>query len=374
MRHDGAELGFPFVDYSGTTAAIEALADVSAGATAYSTDDLVNGFYNGTSWVWGLRLIGSGWALDGGGNARGVGAIDLQTTRNADTQVASGDGSIIVGGSYNTASSINCIVIGGTNNIASANYVGYGGCVVVGGSNNTASSDYGNATIVGGSNNTASNFRSTIVGGDSNTASGVGSFIGGGQSNTASGFYSIISGGDSNISSGHKSVIGGGSANTCSGNYSGILSGKDGKADKFAQQTQSSTKFQVLGDAQRSTLVSLKKTANNTPTELFLNNDAERVTIASDTTWMFEIHVVARRIDADNESAAYHFMGCIDNNAGTTALVGSVTKTTVAEDTAGWDCNVTADDANDALIITATGENAKTIQWVATIFLTETTG
>ena len=84
--------------------------------------------------------------------------------------------------------------------------------------------------------------------------------------------------------------------------------------------------------------------------------------------------VVARRVDADNESAAYEFVGCIDNNAGTTALVGSVTTTVVAEDTVGWDCAVTADNTNDALIITVTGEANKTIRWGARIELTEVTG
>jgi len=35
---------------------------------------------------------------------------------------------------------------------------------------------------------------------------------------------------------------------------------------------------------------------------------------------------------------------------------------------------VTADNANDALVITAIGEAGKTIQWVARIELVETTG
>ena len=98
------------------------------------------------------------------------------------------------------------------------------------------------------------------------------------------------------------------------------------------------------------------------------------MTIASDTTYAFRILLVARRTNADNESAAYEFVGCIDNNAGTTALVGSVTKTVIAEDTSAWDADVTADNTNDALIITVTGENSKTIYWVATVWTVEVTG
>lgn len=340
MINDGVVVGFPLVDYSSTTAAIEALTGVSAGATAYSTDDLVNGFYNGTVWVWGLRLIGSGWALDGGGNARGVGAVDLQTTRASADQVASGNYCVIVGGSNNTASGIYCAIIGGHNN--------------------TASSIYG----------------SFVGAGYSNDASGDGSAILAGFNNTVSGPYSSIINGKNNTITGERSFIGGGSYNIITNAYGSILCAFQAKSDKRGQTVKSSFNFSAQGDAQSSQLTSGCKTTNNTPEELFLDGDggSQRITIASDTTWMFHIMVTARRTDADNESAAYNFIGCIDNNAGTTASVGSVTKTVVAEDTAGWDCNVTADDTNDALVITATGETSKTIQWVATIHLTETTG
>lgn len=47
-----------------------------------------------------------------GGNARGINAIDLQKSRDAPTQVASGDYSVILGGNKNTASANNTIVAG----------------------------------------------------------------------------------------------------------------------------------------------------------------------------------------------------------------------------------------------------------------------
>ena len=47
--------------------------------------------------------------------------------------------------------------------------------------------------------------------------------------------------------------------------------------------------------------------------------------VDTDTTWAFDILIVARRTDADNESAAYEIKGCIDNNAGAVALVSAVT-------------------------------------------------
>lgn len=88
----------------------------------------------------------------------------------------------------------------------------------------------------------------------------------------------------------------------------------------------------------------------------------------------FDITNAARRTDADNESAAYKLEGCIDRNGATTALVGSVTKTVIAEDDADWDVTAEADDTNEALVIKVTGEAGKTIRWVARIELTEVNG
>ena len=70
----------------------------------------------------------------------------------------------------------------------------------------------------------------------------------------------------------------------------------------------------------------------------------------------------------------YLITGGIDNNAGTTALVGSVTTTTVAEDTAAWDVTATADDTNDGINVLVTGEASKTIRWVARAEIAEVCG
>jgi hypothetical protein len=101
-----------------------------------------------------------------------------------------------------------------------------------------------------------------------------------------------------------------------------------------------------------------------------------QVILPNDSTYAFTILVVARRTDADNESAGYEFKGVVDRNgaANTTAIVGTVTKTVLAEDTSAWDCNVTADTTNGGLAVTVTGEAAKTIRWVATAWTSEVTG
>lgn len=204
-------------------------------------------------------------------------------------------------------------------------------------------------------------------------ASGSGSVVGGGTSNTASGSNASVGGGSSNTASGNFSSIPGGSTNEATGIYA-IALGNSATARLRGQLALSSGKFGGTGDAQTSFLTLLGSTSDGTQTEIFLDGSSVRVTLESDTTWAFRLLIVGRRTDADNESAAYEFLGCIDNNAGTVALVGSLTKTVIAEDSAAWDATVEADDTNNALVIKVTGEAAKTIRWVASIWAVEVEG
>ena len=85
------------------------------------------------------------WSIQrGGGNLRGLHAVDLQSSRSGVTQVASGDYSVIGGGRNNTASSTYATVGGGQENTASGLIATVGG-----GFQNTASGDY--SAIPGGS-------------------------------------------------------------------------------------------------------------------------------------------------------------------------------------------------------------------------------
>ena len=97
------------------------------------------------------------------GNIRGSGAVDLSVSRNACSQVASGDFSVIGGGASNTASGGNSVICGGEQNSANGLYSS-----VCGGKNNNNLSDY--SIITNGISNTI-NSQSSI------------SFIGSGESN-----------------------------------------------------------------------------------------------------------------------------------------------------------------------------------------------
>jgi hypothetical protein len=144
------------------------------------------------------------WSIQrGGGNQRGLHAVDLQSARSAPTQVASGNYSVIGGGEGNTASD---------------NYATVGG-----GQENTASGAA--ATVGGGSSNAASGNSATVCGGESNIASGQHATVGGGSGNAASGNSATVCGGESNIASGAVATVGGGTYNIASGDYSAIPGG-----------------------------------------------------------------------------------------------------------------------------------------------------
>jgi hypothetical protein len=154
------------------------------------------------------------WSIQrGGGNQRGLHAVDLQSARSAATQVASGNYSVIGGGLNNTASGIGATVGGGGFNTASGSLY----ATVGGGLSNTASGAY--ATVGGGTSNTASSSYTTVGGGSLNTASGDLATVGGGFSNIASGQYATVGGGSNNTASGDFSVVPGGYGNIANANF-----------------------------------------------------------------------------------------------------------------------------------------------------------
>ena len=155
---------------------------------------------------------------DDGGNARGSDAVDLQRSRSAATQVASGDYSVIGGGQDNTASGPYATVRGGLGNIASD-----ASATIGGGAYNTASAPY--ATVIGGDSNTASGAYATVRGGLRDTASGDYATVGGGSYNTANGDYATVGGGSYNTANGAYATVIGGDSNTASGDYATVRGG-----------------------------------------------------------------------------------------------------------------------------------------------------
>jgi hypothetical protein len=149
-----------------------------------------------------------------GGNARGIYAIDLQSLRTLNTQVASGQNSVAIG-INNTSSGTSSVVLGGSNSASGAFSTIGGGTgnsvnnqwdVISGGRDNVANTGNGYASIGGGVANLVTSTYGTVSGGQTNTAStGTHATVVGGQSNVSSGQYAV-SGGFTNTASGQYSV------------------------------------------------------------------------------------------------------------------------------------------------------------------------
>ena len=217
------------------------------------------------------------------GDARGTDAVDLQILRDAATQVASGEQSVIGGGSRNTASAQYSTVGGGDSHIASGfastiagggentasgsqSFVGGGvlhvadgtNAAIVGGFQNRTGTDgafvgagafnggYGtNSAIVSGLNNIDSGDSGfigggewnlvvgtlgTIAGGSANRAMNINAFVGGGDSNTVWGEYGVVVGGTGNRALGRKSIVGGGDENVADAHYALVAGGNENYA------------------------------------------------------------------------------------------------------------------------------------------------
>lgn len=298
-----------------------------------------------------------------GGNARGTDAVDLQVTRGANTQVASGTRATICGGQNNTASNTEATICGGDGNTASAaeSFVG-------GGNGNTASGTQ--STVCGGFSNTASALYSTVSGGVGGTASGQASTVSGGNTQVASAYAATIAGGEINTASGQYSAVLGGANNISSGDYS-VATGVRVTVPLFGQKGHSSGMFASNGDCQVSELVWRRATTDATANvELFLDGSASRAVVPTSKSWMFSILLIARS-DAGLDSI-YTSVGVVRNNAGTVS-VNAVTTTEVYDGIGlpATPVTVDADDPNNALRIQVTGVAATNIRWVAFARLVE---
>ena len=251
---------------------------------------------------------------------------------------------------------------------------------VIGGAGaNAVSAGVAGATIGGGGdsglNNRVTDSYGTVAGGQGNRAGDglgtasdrTGATVGGGLLNTATGAEATIAGGRLNQANASGAAIGGGTGNVVSSAYGTIPGGIFARSSRYGQMSYASGGFVVEGDAQTSVHVSRQITADATARELFLDGVSSRLTINSGRSMCFDILIVAR--SSGGQSAAYRVHGLIENVAGTTTLVPppSPVVEVLGEDDAAWDVSVQADNANDALVIIATGNTGDIIRWVATV-------
>ena len=227
----------------------------------------------------------------------------------------------------------------------------------------TRSTNAISAVLLNPDGNNYANGEAAVAIGYSCQASGARSFaqgwkaIANGGQSVATGYETLASGSNAHVE-GQKCTASG--MNSHAGGYGSVasLNGAFARASSY---------IATPGDAQFQILEASNSTSNATPTELKLGGQyGSRISIATNSVWAFSILVVASTSNCA-QVAAYQFDGVIKNANGTVSIVGSVVKTVLGEDDAAWDCDVTADDTNKALAITATGKASTAIRWHAAI-------
>ena len=274
--------------------------------------------------------------LASGGNKRGTYAVDLQMSRTANTQVASGDYSFVVG-QNNTASAAQSSAIG-LGNTASGTYSFSAG---------VSNSSTGDGSIALGHSSTAASQAAAI-----------------GRSNTASGSQSIAIG-NSCTASGGQSISYGNYAHTW-----GITGRKSFASGRTA--------FGETGTAQYSKLILARTTTTITTGVLVTDpyssgtpSTTNQLILQNNNSVRFKGTIVARQTASTN-TAAWDIDGLIQrgaNAASTTLLVGNVN---LVQNTPAWGTpTLTADTTNGGLIITINSTVAVGIRWVCNLESTE---
>lgn len=270
-----------------------------------------------------------------GGNKRGANAVDLQTSRTAATQVASGTGSFVAG------------------------------------QNNTST---GQTSFAVGSSNTSANI-STFCAGDGNSATGQVSICLGSQ-NSASGL-TAFSIGRLNTASGDRSFAFG-----ISGVASGLASGAFGSfttTNGIQGQVAFGHNSNLLGGYQ-TTLTGLRiVTTGTTATRITADGASaattNQLTLRNNSVFKFQGRVVAYDMTT-LDAKEWDFSGLIKRGAAAanTSLVGTPSITSAFADTAAaaWTISIAADTTNGALAVNVQGAGANQIRWYVEIFSFET--
>ena len=284
-----------------------------------------------------------------GGNKRGTNAIDLQTSRSAATQVASGNEAVLLG-TLSRASGAASIALG---------------------NQATASDSYAFAASLA----TASGARSFAFGFNT-TASGAGAICLGSNassSSSASGDYSIVLG-QSNVASAPTSTAIGGQSNVASGTYSYASGFQSNTFGLIARQSRGAYNT-VSGDCQKSEFFLSVRTTGNTATTVTVNGGAaattNQVILSNNAAYRFKGSIVGKQSGSTNV-AAWDIDGFIVRGANAAATTLNVSNVTLVQNTPAWGTpTLAADTTNGGLRVQVIGAATTNIQWTCTIETTE---
>jgi len=287
---------------------------------------------------------------------------------------ASSDGSMAIGTGATVASASGALALGRSStaagNAAVSLPVSYAsGANSLAAAINNSSSSYGStatSSIAIGYRAKASGAYSVAISGHTNVASGSQATSIGGENNTASGAKAVALGGSTNYATAEASYAFGNRASAKEiGKYS--YGGYFGFSGTF------SGGFGV-GGSQGGMMVLGAATTDATPTVLRTNTSAagstNQLVAFTDTAITFEGSVTGIQNGAQ-AFASFLISGLLVNDGGTTTLVNSAT--TVIDNQSSWTVAMSADNTNNALAITVTGEASHNIRWVANIRTSEVT-
>ena len=155
----------------------------------------------------------------------------------------------------------------------------------------------------------------------------------------------------------------------------GATFGQQTYAFRFAETCFNSRAFLYNGDDQMS-LVHAQGISLSDGTAKELTVAGDTIDILPDSMVSFEAHCQGIQQSGTPGTAGdvgYHVIrGVIKNLAGTTTLVGTIDDTTVAEDTnATWTWDITPDDTDDFIKITATAQNGQVVRFTAHVILNQ---
>lgn len=259
-----------------------------------------------------------------GGDKRGANAVDLQSLRSSSSHVASGAGAAIPGGEGNTASGTNSFTAGYDNQATSTTSIAVGdGCV----------------------------------------SSGVFSVAIGNWAHATANSSMCLSTGDSYAEAQYSVAIGAG-ADT---------------RNTIGKLVYSSTSFSTVGygtsQMGHHVLAALTTDATTTiPTSNWSTtttpDSSNVVALPDDHAFQVTANIVARDTST-GDAKAWKIEGLVKRGSGasTVALVGTPTKTVIAEDTGttAWTADLVADTTRGSVEVEVTGEASTTVRWACKI-------
>jgi hypothetical protein len=213
----------------------------------------------------------------------------------------------------------------------------------------------------------------SFAAGRNNTVDAVGAFSAGtGNTIIYGGHYGSTFGFNNTLAASSYCGFASGYNNLCNSYYS-VATGANAVCDHLGEHAHSSGALAAQGDAQFTTNVLMSYTADANPTEAFIAyNTLQKFTVAANTAYSCLVMVQGRKSGGGGCSMIRQVL--IENNAGTTALIGAVQTVGVdVKSDAAYAVTISADDAGDYLKVMVTGKAAHSLYWVVTILATKVT-